>query len=495
MKRIEVAAAIICKGDKVFATQRGYGEFKDYWEFPGGKLEPGETPAQALEREIHEELNADIRINELMEIVEIDYPKFHLTMHCFRCELKGSGIFLKEHEAAKWLGRGELRTVKWLPADESILGTIEKAMSYRTIESLDEFPCGPYTFRHCAFQYLDFTPVENMLEGKRFADCCFLGCIIPKEMNVRIASDCLVIPRLGMPYRAFTNRLYTPETLYEGYDPQYPESYAQSYDGRIFRDYVQKGKFCKDIKEMLARSIHDNSIADAVNDFLSSYDRFDVVAVMGGHAMARGDAEYLKVVRISKRLTECGKLMVSGGGPGAMEATHLGAWMAGRSEEELQDALDMLSCASSFRDDGWLESAFAVRAKYPQKLYSSLSIPTWLYGHEPSTPFATHIAKFFDNSIRENHIISVAMGGIIFSPGSAGTIREIFQDAEQNHYKTLGSSSPMVFLGRDFYAQEVPVYGFLEDLVKNERYKDLVLSVTDDCDEVIEEILNFRKNL
>ena len=492
MKRIEVAAAIICKDDKVFATQRGYGEFKDMWEFPGGKLEPGESAQQALEREIKEELDADICVEELIETVEMDYPSFHLTLYCFRCSLKCSGIFLKEHEAARWLGRGELRSVQWLPADESVLGTIERAMSYQPVESLKDFPAGPQTFRHCAFQYLDFTTVGDRLEGKRFADCCFLGCIIPKEMNARIASDCLVLPRLGMPYRAFTNRLYTPETLYEGYDPKYPESYAQSYDGRIFRDFSQKGKFCKDIKEMLARSIHDNSISDAINDFLASYDRSDVVAVMGGHAMNRGDEEYAKVVQISKRLTECGKLMVSGGGPGAMEATHLGAWMAGRSEEELQDAMAMLSVSQNFRDAGWLESAFAVRKKYPQKKFCSLSIPTWLYGHEPSTPFATHIAKFFDNSIRENHIVSVAMGGIIFSPGSAGTIREIFQDAEQNHYKTLGASSPMIFLGKKFYAKDVPVYSFLEDLLKNERYKGLSLSITDDCDEIIDEILKFK---
>ena len=122
-KRIEVAAAIILDGEKIFATQRGYGEFKGGWEFPGGKIEQDETPEQALKREIREELDTEIEVGELFDTVEYDYPTFHLIMHCFICTVTSGKLVLKEHEAAKWLTRDTLNSVDWLPADK---GLIEK---------------------------------------------------------------------------------------------------------------------------------------------------------------------------------------------------------------------------------------------------------------------------------------------------------------------------------------------------------------------------------
>ena len=122
-KRVEVVAAIIQDGAKIFATQRGYGEFKGGWEFPGGKMEQGETPEQALRREIKEELDTDIEVGKLLDTVEYDYPNFHLTMHCFLCTIKSGELVLKEHEAAKWLTKETLDSVDWLPAD---LGLLEK---------------------------------------------------------------------------------------------------------------------------------------------------------------------------------------------------------------------------------------------------------------------------------------------------------------------------------------------------------------------------------
>ena len=124
MKILEVVAAIIIKDGQVFATQRGYGEFKGWWEFPGGKMEPGESPKVALKREIREELDAEIEVKELLETVEWDYPNFHLTMHCFICSLLSESLHLNEHEAATWLTHETLRSVKWLPADEILLDKI-----------------------------------------------------------------------------------------------------------------------------------------------------------------------------------------------------------------------------------------------------------------------------------------------------------------------------------------------------------------------------------
>ena len=125
MNHIEVAAAIIRKEDKVFATQRGYGEWKDWWEFPGGKIEQGETPEEALKREISEELSAEINVDELFSTIDYDYPKFHLTMHCYLCTLQTNAMHLNEHESARWLAKDELDSVKWLPADKSIIDKLK----------------------------------------------------------------------------------------------------------------------------------------------------------------------------------------------------------------------------------------------------------------------------------------------------------------------------------------------------------------------------------
>ena len=124
MQTIEVVAAIIIKDGQIFATQRGYGEFQGWWEFPGGKMEAEESPQEALKREIREELDADILVKELLETVEWDYPNFHLTMHCFICNLLSESLHLNEHEAAIWLNLENLRSVKWLPADEILLDKI-----------------------------------------------------------------------------------------------------------------------------------------------------------------------------------------------------------------------------------------------------------------------------------------------------------------------------------------------------------------------------------
>ena len=135
MKRIEVVAAVIRREDRIFATQRGYGDFKDWWEFPGVKMEAGETPQEALVREIREELDAAIEVGPLLRTVEYDYPAFHLTLHCYWCTLSGDALHLNEHEAARWLSAAELDTVRWLPADEALMPLIAASLSGREGET------------------------------------------------------------------------------------------------------------------------------------------------------------------------------------------------------------------------------------------------------------------------------------------------------------------------------------------------------------------------
>ncbi len=125
MKKIEVAAAVISENGSIFATQRGYGEFKDMWEFPGGKIESGESVEDALKREILEELDTEITVDDFLCTVEYDYPSFHLTMHCFICSVVSGGLTLKEHEAARWLAKDELFSVEWLPADVDVVKALE----------------------------------------------------------------------------------------------------------------------------------------------------------------------------------------------------------------------------------------------------------------------------------------------------------------------------------------------------------------------------------
>lgn len=128
MKTVRVVAAVIRKDNKIFATQRGYGEFKDGWEFPGGKIEEGETPEQALAREIKEELDIDINVGELIDTIEFDYPNFHLSMDCFWCEIVQGELKLREHESAKWLSKEKLYTVDWLPADVGLIEKIQEKL-------------------------------------------------------------------------------------------------------------------------------------------------------------------------------------------------------------------------------------------------------------------------------------------------------------------------------------------------------------------------------
>lgn len=128
LKRVEVVAAVLIHNNLVFACQRGYGEFKDMWEFPGGKVEPGESPEDALRREIREELEVDINVGDLIETIEYDYPAFHLSMKCFACTIAGGSPHLLEHEAAKWLTSMQLASVDWLPADVTLIPKIEKML-------------------------------------------------------------------------------------------------------------------------------------------------------------------------------------------------------------------------------------------------------------------------------------------------------------------------------------------------------------------------------
>ncbi len=297
----------------------------------------------------------------------------------------------------------------------------------------------------------------------------------------------------SVPYDVTRHELYTPHDLYSGYLPDDPSSFSACYDTLVYRHFLSTGQHATHVNESLARCVHDHGIHTALNEFFATHDSRRCVGIMGGHALQRTDVMFVEIALLSKRLTEMGFFMLSGGGPGAMEATHFGAWMAGRSAEELDEAVGMLRRAPSFKDAGWLSTAFEVMARFPQHRYVSLGIPTWLYGHEPSTPFATHIAKFFENSVREDSILTMAFGGIIYTPGSAGTMQEIFQDAVQNHYLSFGFASPMIFWGKSFWTEDMPIFPLLRQFSESGQYKNLLLTLTDDPEEVAGELVRFSR--
>ena len=296
-----------------------------------------------------------------------------------------------------------------------------------------------------------------------------------------------------VPFIVDPQEMYSASQLYAGLDLSEPATFSQCYDQQVYNHFLSQGKVTDNPLEALARNLHDFCIMQSAKRMLARYDKCKVVAVMGGNAMRRDEMAYEKIARISKGLTEQGSLMVSGGGSGAMEATGFGAWMAGRGEDEFADALSRLKAVPAQEDVDYLQASFSIIRDYPQTQYSNLSIPTWLYGHEWTSPFATHIAKLFENSVREDTLLTVAYGGIVYAPGRAGTIQEVFQEAVQNHYLTFGFASPMVFLDTEFWSKTTPFYPLLVDLLEKGIYKNLLLSLTDDVEEVIRIIRDFQQ--
>jgi len=375
------------------------------------------------------------------------------------------------------------------------------------IQSLDAFESWLKTrTQPAAIQALDLRRYKSALRGQKFHGSIFLSCKLCRDSSHAIVKGGGVIipdsPSLSFP--AHRDRLYDVDDLFAGYKGGLIEDYHGCYDYQIYREFMRHGKLDTPLDVGMFRYLHDHSITDALYALIR--DR-KVVAIMGGHGMERGDPFYSKIATLSRKLTKAGFLMVSGGGPGAMEATHLGAYFATRREAEMHDAIAQMSVRAKGAKDGeeyadadWLKRAWTIRADYPtsksdKEKYPSIGIPTWFYGHEPPSPFPTHIAKYFSNSIREDGLLMIARHGVIFAPGSAGTRQEIFQDAAQNHYGTPGYYSPMIMLGTDYWNGKAdhkysyPVWPLLEQSASDD-YRGL-LAITDDEQQIFDLIKGY----
>ena len=342
-----------------------------------------------------------------------------------------------------------------------------------------------------AIQSLNLKKIEELVLSVSFSKCLFLGCMMSDDLLHHLLSNNFIFPLLEVPFNTYPNRLYNKDSLYNDFDYHNPETYVNTQD-KIIYDYFQQTLEKNSIRDSLAQRLHDHSITDTMHEFISNYDERRLVAIMGGHKVKRTDAMYLQIARLSKTLTENGYLMLSGGGPGAMEATHFGAWMSGRTEEELLRAAATLAEAPVYSDKYWLASSFRVMEMFPEPLNNSLGIPTWHYGHELPTPFATHIAKYFENSVREEGLLAIAKGGVIFTPGSAGTMQEVFQDLAQNHYESYGYASPMIFLNVEFWTKSRPIFPIIQQMSDNGDLMNLNLGLYDNNEDVLEHLKKFK---
>ncbi len=246
--------------------------------------------------------------------------------------------------------------------------------------------------KEAAFQALDLGPYEQKLLDIDFHGCIFIGCELTPKLAERAAkAQCLMIPPFtGKPFKAFRGTLYTPEELYKGFDPANPGSYADTLDARVYRYF--KSSHDHSLDDALARRIHDFSILDALEDNLGVWTGRGVVAIMGGHSEKRGSKSYVEIARLTRRLARDGFLIISGGGPGIMEAANLGPYLAAQPDGALDEAVAILTAAPMYDDPQWLAAAYRVRTRYPlpdPDKFRSLGVPTWFYGHELPNAFAT----------------------------------------------------------------------------------------------------------
>lgn len=290
------------------------------------------------------------------------------------------------------------------------------------------------------------------------------------------------MPSAERPYDVRPRRLYTRDDLMAGWHPG--DDHSTTLDGRIYAYVKAHGGRAPDVEEGLAQCTHDHFIDVALATFLMQAGR-PVVGIMGGSSTLASDPGYRRVAHLAAALTARGYLVVCGGGLGIMEAANLGAYLADRSAAERDDAVDELAAAIPWAREpaGYVRITDGIRERFAPG-GESLAIPAWVNAGEPISQFASHIAKYFSNSIREDGLLAVATAGIVFAPGGAGTMQEIFQDAAQNAYRTFGRS-PMAFLDTEHYCAETGLYPALVRQAERLGFADL-LSIADEPEQILD---------
>jgi predicted Rossmann-fold nucleotide-binding protein len=267
--------------------------------------------------------------------------------------------------------------------------------------------------------------------------------------------------------------LYSADELYD------TPAYVDSLDARAYS--WSREPHTRD--RARTQALHDFGVDEALDAWIAGR---QLVGVMGGHAAQRGDAAYVDAARLGHALGQ-DHVVATGGGPGAMEAANLGAWLASYSLDAVHTAIDELAVVPGFKPSiqDWMASALAVRAGHGEARASatSLGVPTWFYGHEPPNVFCDAIAKYFRNATREAILLEICAAGIVFMPGAAGTVQEVFQDACENYYATAERVAPMILLGRSYWTEVLPAWPLLQRLADG-RPMEQHIHLVDSIDEV-----------
>lgn len=332
-----------------------------------------------------------------------------------------------------------------------------------------------------AVQGVSIPPGSVDWDAAEVSGLTLLGVVFedPADEEAARRGGALIFPAFpGRPYDAYRTRLYDRDELARPLSGVTP---GTTRDASIYEHYQRCGRDHPDVVESLAQRVHDHAIDDALSELLEQVDR-PIVGVMGGHGLLRSDAGFGQTAEMARGIARGGFVVATGGGPGAMEAANLGGLAAELGAPELRSLVRQLAKVPHWSDPDWAAVADKVRDQIaPTSI--SLGLPTWFYGHEPTNHFATHIAKYFSNSVREDRLLALANGGVVFTPGGPGTIQEVFQDAAQNIYQTYGPPAPMVFLGAQIWA-ESGVVPLIERLAEQKEQRVSIL-VTDDIDEVV----------
>jgi predicted Rossmann-fold nucleotide-binding protein len=335
------------------------------------------------------------------------------------------------------------------------------------IESLAAFDnhlrSAPRSLTGCRVQAVDLVERGWELRTADVADTVFLGCVLSDSVaaDLRQRGAMVFPPMPNLPFDPYRSSLYTADELYDGIRQK---PYEQTPDA-LARAWESASRHREDVLEIMLRGLHDDSITDALSEYLAGR---RTVAVLGGHAVSRDSSAYEEAAYLGRTLTRGGFTVATGGGPGAMEAANLGAYLAPFADSALDEAVEALGAAREFQPDptAWVRAAFAVRAAFPaERAGTSVSVPTWFYGHEPPNAFATAIAKYFSNAIREDRLLERSSAGMVFLPGAAGTVQEIFQAATPAYYAPKEEAPRrLILVGINHWTNTLPAWPLLRAL-------------------------------